>query len=300
MKNPVRAYFFAPIEAQHLGAIRLLVGGYAVLYMAVRFIYLQSFAAFDPASFRPVGVVTLLSSPLPGWLVRALVILTALVAIAFAAGWRFRVVGPLFAALLLWVVSYSNSWGMIFHTENLLVLHVIVLGLSRAADSWSLDSRRRSQPSGASGSYNWPVKLLCIITVVAYFIAGVAKIRYGGIGWLDGAVLRHHIAIDNVRKIVLGAMYSPFAGPLMRIDGAYTVMSIMTLVVELGAPLALLHRRIAYPWVVGIMGFHWSVLALMMITFFYPLTGIAFVSFLPVHSWLARLRTRFRTASSRG
>jgi hypothetical protein len=37
-----------------------------------------------------------------------------------------------FALLLLWVTTYRNSWGQVFHTENLMVLHV-VLAVSPAA-----------------------------------------------------------------------------------------------------------------------------------------------------------------------
>ena len=50
---------------------------------------------------------------------------------------------PIAAALLLWTLSYRNSWGLPFHTENLLVLHVIALALAPAADAWALGAAKR-------------------------------------------------------------------------------------------------------------------------------------------------------------
>ena len=39
----------------------------------------------------------------------------------------YRVTAPLAALGMLWVTAYRNSWGMVFHTENLLVIHLAVL-----------------------------------------------------------------------------------------------------------------------------------------------------------------------------
>ncbi len=60
--------------------------------------------------------------------------LCALVVVWLAGGrWGLRGALVLFALALLWVLTYRNSFGMIFHTENLTVAHVLVLGASRAA-----------------------------------------------------------------------------------------------------------------------------------------------------------------------
>ena len=52
--------------------------------------------------------------------------------------------------------------------------------------------------------------------------------------------------------------------------------------IELGAPLALVHRRIGYAWAAIAWGFHAGVVLLMNIVFLYPLSGIAFAPLLPV------------------
>src|SRR6185295_18697556 len=100
---------------------------------------------------------------------------------------------------------YRNSWSMIYHSDNLLVLHTIVLGLTRSADSFSLDSviRHWRQPGAAtagqpSWQYGWPVKLMCALTVSAYFVTAMAKLAGPlGVSWVTGRALRSQMAVDG-------------------------------------------------------------------------------------------------------
>ena len=89
-----------------------------------------------------------LDDPLPTWAVRFAVLATILLALAFAGGVAFRVVGPTFALALLLVTTYRNSGGQLLWFDNLLVLHVLVIGCSPAADAICLD--RRPEPVGES------------------------------------------------------------------------------------------------------------------------------------------------------
>jgi len=58
--------------------------------------------------------------------------------------------GPLFALLFALVTSYRSSFSMIYHSENLMVWHVLVLGLAPSADAWSWDARGRPALKGPS------------------------------------------------------------------------------------------------------------------------------------------------------
>ncbi|MGK3991417.1 HTTM domain-containing protein [Sorangium sp. So ce136] len=274
--------FFAEAPAERLAIVRLLVGGFALVYLCVRAVHLQRVGHLPPESFRPVGVVSVLSAPLPLWAVRGLLGAAIAAGAAFVAGYRFRVAGPLFGALLLWVLSYRNSWGMVFHTENLLVLHVIALSLGAAADAYSLDARRAralSTPPAPDGRYGWPLRLLCAITVTSYFIAGITKLRNSGLDWVTSDILRNYVAYDNVRKIALGDTHSPLGGALVRYRFLFPPLALASLAVELGAPLALFSRRVAVVFCSAAWLFHLGVLLTMAILFPYPLLGIAFAGF---------------------
>lgn len=292
----VDGYVMAPAPAERLGALRVLVGGFAMVYFLARLPHLVSYARFDAVHFKPVGVVWLaLSRPLPGWAVIALACAAAALSILFFLGFRTRVVGPLFAALCLWTLSYRNSFGMIFHTENLLVIQVVILGLSRSGDAWSLDARRspgiRYEPHSA---YGWPIKLMCWTLVIAYVLAGAAKLQNTGLAWMYGDDMRNHVALDNARKLLLGDIYSPLAAPLMHWNGMWRFLATLTVIAEVGAPIALLGTRVAMGWVLLVMSFHWGVLVLMMIVFPYQMTGVAFACFFPVERLLERVHGRWQ------
>ena len=85
-------------------------GGFAVLYLAAAQTSLAA-TGFADWQFEPVGVVAPFDTPLPPAAVRGLYLAAIGSGVAFTAGWRFRVSGPAFAVLLLWVTSYQNSWG---------------------------------------------------------------------------------------------------------------------------------------------------------------------------------------------
>ncbi len=295
------ARWLAPeTPAERLAAVRILVGGFALLYLGIRIPHIASYLSFPARQFQPVGLLAVLDRPPPGAAVLAVIILTWLATLGFALGWRYRISGPLAAALLLVTFTYANSWGQIFHTENALVLTVVVLAVSRAADASSLDARGKVAPA-PHARYGWPLRLLCVVVVATYFLAGIAKLRWGGPGWLGGTVLRDTIAADSLRKILLGSQHSPIAEALLGQAWMFRALAVLTLVVELGAPLALVHRRAAAVWVLAVIGFHLGVLVLMTIVFPFPLSGVAFAPFFRaerVTGWAAARIKRFRAGRS--
>jgi hypothetical protein len=166
---------------------------------------------------------------------------------------------------------------MLFHTENLLVLHVAVLACCpQAADVWAW--RRGQEPAITAESYGWPLKVLSLVTVSAYLVSGIAKLIHAGPGWLGGAEIRAHIAFDAIRKLELGSVHSPMGAALVKVPWVFTPLAWLTLAFELGAPLALFGGRLTRVWVMTCWSFHAGVLLLMMIVFPYPLSAVAFAS----------------------
>jgi hypothetical protein len=176
---------------------------------------------------------------------------------------------------------------MVFHTDNLLVLHVIGLACAPAADAWAVDvlalrpriclaggADRRGVPTAG---YGWAIKLLAALTCATYLLAGIAKLRLAGFAWIDGAQLRNQIAIDNVRKALLGGTVAPLARRLVGHPDSLGALAVLALGIELGAPLALLGGRIARIWAGSAWAFHVGVVLAMNVWFPYPLAGIAFL-----------------------
>ncbi len=315
--NAVMQRLWAPLPRARLAGVRILVGLFVLGYVSYRLPLLRHMARQDPDIFTPVGPLAwLLGAPLRPALVDALIAATLALSVLFAAGILYRVVAPLLAVAVLAVTCYRSSWGMLFHSENLLFLHLSVLALAPAADVWSLDAWRRSRrrtatpatpattatpadPDGAA--HGFTLRLLAALTMATYFLAGVAKLRNAGWGWVTGDLLRGHIAFDNLRKAELGAPFSSLGGVLLRHAWLFTPLAAFAVLIEVGAPLTLLHKNAARVWALAALGFHWGIVVLMRIPFHYPLSGVAFAGLFPLERlpelW-RRLRPRWRGPGS--
>ncbi len=160
--------------------------------------------------------------------------------------------------------------------------------------------RRRTNALGRAGSvesttYGWPIALAALVLVVTYVVAGVAKLRYGGVDWVFGDTLRNHVAYAAARLDLLGSSPSPLAGLGVRLDGVWPLAAAATIVIELAAPVALLGGRLRTGWVIAAWLMHLAILAFMLIGFPMPLFLVAFAPLYRIErlwtdrpSWLAR------------
>ena len=141
--------------------------------------------------------------------------------------------------------------------------------------------------------YGYPLRLICTVMLLTYFLAGVAKVA-GPLGWswATGEVLRGQVAFDTLRKDLLSGGGSPLTSMLYDQPWLFTLLAIGSLALELGAPVVLLHRRLAHLWVVGAFLMHWGIYFMMEINFWYQLFGVAFAPFFDVERLLGWLRPR--------
>jgi hypothetical protein len=267
-------WLMEPAPAGRLNAVRILTIGYALVWIAVRTSHWRDLSHLPTSRWEPVGVMSWLGSQRTT-VVTVVVVLPVVAGVAAIGAVAWQVSGPAFALGFLWLTSFGASWGQILHTEHLLVLHLLVLAAAPSG-------------RGATSTTGWPLKVMSAVTVSTYFVAGVAKLRFGGgLDWLSGDGLLRLVAHDNLRKRLLGDTWSPIAPFAVGHPLLFQVGAWLTLVVELGAPLALLGRRWAYAWVALAWSFHVAVLAVMAVLFPYPLVGVAYASMLPVERLFA-------------
>jgi hypothetical protein len=291
-------FWFVAIPGVRLAVLRVLICAFALVWLVGFSPMLLPTLWFPAERFEPVGVVSLLDVPLSPVLGLVIWAITVGLGVAALLGWRFRVIAPAFALGLLWVTSYRNSWGMIFHSENLLVMHALILALLPASDAWSLDARRdpelRARGRESHARYGWGPRLLATITALTYVLAGVAKLRNAGFTWLDGEVLLTQVAWDNLRKIELGDLHSPIGAALSGYPAVFVPLAWASMILELGAPIALFGPRLARIWAAAMWAFHVGVLLIMAIAFVYPLSGVAFAPLFEVERPLVALKGRLR------
>jgi len=257
-------------------ALRITTGAYTLWCLGRRVRLLRGVHRTDRALFSPVGPCRVLRAPLPAPVADTIAAATLLSSATFTAGVAHRVLGPVHSALLLWTLSYRNSWSMVFHNDNALVLHTAALGLTPSADTLRVGTRHRdAQPSWR---YSVAPAGMNLATCAVYVLSGVAKIA-GPMGWrwAGGSSLRAQVDADALRKTVLGSVGGPLGPRLREHTLLFTGLAAGSLAVELLAPLALLDRRVGRVWSVLARSMHWGIKAVMGITFRHQLSGVMYL-----------------------
>ncbi|MEM6264593.1 MAG: DCC1-like thiol-disulfide oxidoreductase family protein [Bacteroidota bacterium] len=288
-------YWFQPIAPERLAVLRIATGLLSFWYMTTRYDMMVRMVDGPVSMYEPVGLANLFVFPMPVMAFQVLLIGTLLLNVFYILGWKFRYIGPAFGIAFLFLMCYRNSWSMIYHNYNGLVLHILVIGFTAAGQAISLDRVREVgttwwKSQSKHWQYGWPVVLICAATVITYFLSGFAKLQ-GDLAWAwaSGESMRAQIAVDAIRKEMFATPAEPLFEWLYPQKWLFLGMGILTFVLELGAPLALLNRKIAYVWVALTLMMHWGIFFLMGITFPYHLTGLVFLSFLPVENWWQKL-----------
>ncbi len=264
--------------------LRLAVGGYHLWHVGRRRSLYRGVHRTATESFDPVGAARVLKQPLPPRVADALLDASLVTGALFTAGIAHRVTGPLHSALQTWNFSYRNSWSMVFHHENTLVLHTMVLGAAPAADALSVDALVRDRtplPDRRSWMYGATPAVMNGAVTLTYLLAGLAKLAGDdGLRWAGGASMRSQVAVDALRKEMLGEPANPLLRVLGPRTGAFAVMAAGSLVLELAAPLALADRRLGWLFAAGAFAMHWGIKVIMRITFPYHLSGVLYLPLL--------------------
>jgi hypothetical protein len=271
-----------PVPIARIHCFRALVALYSTIYLLVRFAVLWSLGDRSVTGFDPVGIWWWLATPLPAGAVRVVLIVAVVACAAMVVGRALRIVAPTAALCVLALTTYRSSFGQLLWFDNLMVLHLVLLGgwsvvFIRSKDS-DCDHERKIDvhAAGRDEVSGFVLRLAALATVITYVLAGVAKLRIGGWAWIDGDALARHIAFSAARLELLGASPSPVAAPILRVPGLLTVAAVVTVLTELLAPLALLGRRWAAGWTAAAWLLHLGVAATMFVVFAYPLVLVAF------------------------
>ena len=234
--------------------------------------------------WRPVGVLRWASEPFAPVVLLILWVLSLAAALHFVrptgspTGARWITGVGVLATVVLF--THRSSGGQILWFDILPALHLVAL--------WLAGSRFDAIRAG------WAMRLASITTAITYVLAGVAKLRIGGTAWIAEGALERQITWSATRLEVLGGSPSPVAAPLVELGLASVPLALAVVVIELGAPVALIGRRTAWVWSIAAWSMHVVIALTMFVAFHWPLLGIAFVPTL----LLARNRANEVTATA--
>ena len=196
-------------------------------------------------------------------------------------------------ALLTIVLGMQSGYGFFNHTVALPTQIILALVVLPGATAWSLDGllhkrwqRFRRHASTMTSMTSTMVPrfgdvLVLVLVGVIYASAGVAKLRMGAGGWLNGETLSFYLSSradtqywlkDPVTGVVVAHSYmsspSVLALWMARTPPVCLLASWATLVVELIAPVCLLvGGRARVLWCASAFAFHLGIIALMGIPF---------------------------------
>lgn len=219
------------------------------------------------ATWQPVGVLRALTIPLGGRTLFVLWVAATLGAVGLAVGRVVRSSAVVMAIAVFVLLTHRSSGGQILWFDVLPALHCLVL-----AAGLSVQPLRRHDARTAG----WSLRLAGLVAVTTYVLAGVAKLRIGGAEWVADGILERHISYSAMRLDVLGGTASPLAAPLVDLGIASAPLAIGVLVIELGAPVALVSRRWAMVWSLAAWLMHAVIATTMFVVFHWPLLGVAF------------------------
>lgn len=263
------AFWFRPAPPEGLALCRILFCALLlVLYGGEDFTFVATLA---PLHWAPVSFFAIAApgGPPSG---ETLALLQGVWRVALAAslaGLATRVSTAVACALGLWLIGLTYCVSRPSHEMAAAAIALLVLALSRCGSAWSVDAllarrRGRARPPAWSGEYRWPIQLVRVVISLAFFTAGLSKLRGGGgLGWIFSDTLQLTIA---ERALPLGLWITQWPW-LCRAFAAGVVC------IELLHPLALFSRRAACVFVPGslllLLGF-WLGMGIP----FWPLLGL--------------------------
>ena len=83
-------FWFPEAPAARLAVLRILVGIFTFCLVAANYFKWVEIGSTSPALFKPVGVVAVLSQPLPPGVNQILIVATLIANILFLLGWRHQ------------------------------------------------------------------------------------------------------------------------------------------------------------------------------------------------------------------
>ncbi|MBK5229532.1 MAG: HTTM domain-containing protein [Actinobacteria bacterium] len=222
--------------------------------------------------YQPLLIGRLLPLPTPGPVTVLVVEVLLLVGAAVGATGRFhRLAGWLvFFMYLEWMII-AFSYGKVDHDRVGFLVALAVLPTAGAA-RWG-----DQEESEAAGFAVHSIQLAAVLT---YFLAAFAKLRFGGIGWVNGATL--------VRAVIRRG--TGLAEPLLDHPWILHVTQYLVVGFELLSPVLLIRGRIGMTMLAAALVFHAITFSTISIIFLPHI--MCLLAFLP----LERLSSSSRTA----
>ena len=171
-------------DARNLGACRILIFAFAILYYAPRDV--TQWAAVPGVFWNPMLLFRVLGLGVPSegallglqWIWRASLVLSC-------AGWFTRISMIVAGICGAYLIALANNYGKVGRVDAAFAVALLLMALSRCGDAWSVDAKLRvAAPRVWRFEYQWPVAAIRMLLALSFFAAGFAKLRHRGLEWI--------------------------------------------------------------------------------------------------------------------
>ena len=255
-------WWFSPLPRRRVAWLRVLVYGFVFVDVFVLRPWVSDNGLVPPNQYHPLMIGRLLPLPTPTPLVVDVVKYSMLACAAVAAtGRSVRLAGTrVFALYLEWMVI-AFSYGKVDHDRVAFLVALAVLPTVGKV-SW------RDATSDEKAA--WAIRCIQLAVVATYFLAAFAKLRFGGIDWVNGATL--------LRAVLRRG--TDLADPLIHVPWVLRVGQWLIVGFELASPLLLNRGRIGRIFLASAFVFHaitWATIEIV----FWPHV-VCLLAFLPL------------------
>lgn len=231
------------------------------------------FTMTDPDIYTPLGLVSVTgvswASPSLLWAIRDCTLVAwVCAAIGLLSRWSLLFTGVGFFILhgiTTGAVGVTHRWYMVMYS-------LLALSLAVRNTKWSVDYHLAKRfawypkpPTSGIGSTGFARKLILLFAVFTLFAGGVSKMLCSGPAWMDGRSLQYQIS--STSNAHLTWLYEFLIHNLW----ACTLLSVATMVLELGAIFALFSRLARHIVVAGASLFHIGIFLVMDPVYWYQM-----------------------------
>lgn len=179
--SALRGWWYPVVPNSRVAVFRTVAYLFIFVDVFLTTSWVGNHAVIPTELYQPLFIGRLLNLPEPTTtVVVATKMLLLLCAAAAAFGFKQRITGVLVAILYLEWMVIAMSYGKVDHDRFAFLVALFVLPTVPEA-RWG--DQARSEAAG------WALRMIQVAVVATYFLAAFAKLRFGGIEWLNGATL---------------------------------------------------------------------------------------------------------------
>lgn len=239
-------------ESFNLAICRILYFSIVLLTMANTDYFLR-WREVPEAFWFPRGLYSFFSAPISSEWVTVFFYVWQLGTLLCAIGFFYRWVAPVWWLSCLLVTTYGHSFGYQGHVFMPVVLAGLPLALAQASrvisiDSWLTRRFGKCPQNGSALGDRLSIRSIQVVLVLAYFAAGVAKLRHGGLDWMTGETLRNYLFRSSIIYSDINALAHLLSlnDRLIRFPLICNALAFFAVLAEVTAPAAFFWRRASY------------------------------------------------------